>query len=458
MTDRAALSHWLGRPLGRHASTRPPLALAGLYAALMTLGTLGLQADWAGGLGWQDAAFTAVSAVTVTGLSTLPLHDHLTPWGQALLVILMQIGGIGVMTIAVMAFRELSRSGSGGEEATRGELELEPGRDDGPRGSGIRGVAIRVTVIALSIQAAGLALLAPPLIAQEGVWAGLGRAAFLAVAGFCNAGFTPFPDSVTGQPWTVLAPLAALFVIGGLGFTVLEDLRARAAGGDGFSLHTKLLLYGTAALILLGWAGVAVLEWSNPETLGGHPPLTRLGLALFQGLTPRTAGFDAVGAPAYTGWTAWLTGVLMVIGAGATSTGGGIKVTTLVVLMLGIWAVARGRTEIETCGATLHPSAALRVLWLAGLAASLVAGGTLAMLALTEIAWHRLAFEAASAFGTVGLTAGVTREAEAPAQWVLMALMFIGRVGPLTLASLALVHTIGPRDDAKADGPDRNEE
>ncbi|CUH39934.1 Ktr system potassium uptake protein B [Jannaschia seosinensis] len=436
---RPPLERWLGRPIGTRASYRPPLMLAMLYLAAIGVGAMLLMTPFAGGMPWWDALFTAVSAVTVTGLSTVPVHAILTPWGMAVLAVLMQIGGLGLMTFAVLAFRGPAASSS---EDGKGDDVAETAFDSSERPIyRLPRIAFRVLIFAATAQAIGTAILAPALISDHGLWGGLGRAAFLAISAFCNSGFTPFANSMQGQEAAVLAIVAVLFVVGGLGYLVLGDLWRLMRGDHGLSLHSRLVLIGTGALAVTGWAGIMLSE-----------PLTPF-LALFQALTPRTAGFDAVGAGDYGPVAHGLTIVLMFIGAGATSTAGGIKVATMMVLVLALWAKLRNRSGPRMGGVKLTPGAVRRVFALALAAVTIIAVGTGLMMLTASRPVAAVLFEAASAFGTAGLSTGVTEEADGLGRAVLMLLMFLGRIGPMTLAWLIVARAVDNLKEGEEDVP-----
>ncbi|WGH79921.1 potassium transporter TrkG [Jannaschia ovalis] len=425
------LARWLGRPVGPETTLWPPLALAVLYALAMALGAWGFRSGWAGGLSWADAAFTAVSAVTVTGLSTVPLHSALTPAGQALQLGLIQLGGLGLMTVIVLALRMVGGGPDRAGELLRADLEFSL-RDHLAR------AALRVMIFAALAQGAGAAIAAVELVPAHGLAGGVGRALFLAGSAFCNAGFTPFAGSMRDQPALVLAVTAALFVLGGLGFLVLDDLWKWLRRRRAPKLHSRVVLAGTLVLALLGWAAIAALEWGNPATLGAHPPAARPGLALFQALTPRTAGFDAVGASGYGPGAEGVTILLMLVGAGVDSTGGGLKIATAALLVAAGWAALRRQGDHAAAAIRLTPRGTRRVAILALATTGLVAGAALVLQRETGLPYLDTLFEAASAFGTVGLSAGVTDAAAGPGRSVLMVLMFLGRIGPLTLAWLLL--------------------
>ncbi|CTQ48223.1 potassium transporter TrkG [Jannaschia donghaensis] len=305
-------------------------------------------------------------------------------------------------------------------------------------------LALRVLAFAGSVQALGVLALAPGLMRDSG-WAGLWHAVFQSGSAFNNAGFTII-GGVAGAPAALLVVTAALFVVGGLCFAAISNLRGRILGRDALHLHTRVVLVGTALLIVLGWAGFALIEWSNPRTLGTHREGARAGLPLFQALTPRTAGFDGVGVDGLTGGGQALTIVLMLIGAGATSTGGGLKVGTVLLLIVAIGISARRGGPLHAGKWRIPAQSLLRIAQLVGVALVLVFVATLVIWGLGDHTFADTLFEASSAFGTVGLTSGVTQAASGTERAILCLLMFLGRIGPLTLAWLLAARFIGPPD------------
>ncbi|MGB7405007.1 MAG: potassium transporter TrkG, partial [Pacificimonas sp.] len=241
------------------------------------------------------------------------------------------------------------------------------------------------------------------------------------------------------QSIPVVVGVTALFIIGGLGWGVLLDMNG-ARQGRRLGLHSRLMLVGTAVLLVVGTLGVAIMEWQNPATLGGMSSAwERIGGAWFQAATPRTAGFSTVDIGGLQDETSLFMMLLMFIGAGAASTGGGIKVTTAVVMVLAAVAFYRRRDEIHVFSRTLGFKTVMKVLAVAVSAGALVLTGTFALAAVSEAPFLDLAFEAVSAFGTVGLSRGVTSDLGVAGQTVLIVLMFSGRVLPLTLGYFLLV-------------------
>ena len=288
----------------------------------------------------------------------------------------------------------------------------------------------------------------PDLGWAQGSW----YAVFFAISAFNNAGFALFSDSLTAYALdpvvNVVVPL--LFIVGGLGFAVIADLWRNRRGWSRLgwprwgplTLHSKLMLVGTAALIAFAVLTFAALEWSNPNTLGLYDdPIDRWTVAWFQGVTPRTAGFNTADFAATHDATALMTITLMLVGGGATSTAGGIKVTTFICLLLATVAFFRRSTELTAFGRSIPLKDVLRVTALVSVAILFVAIATFLVLISHDGDFLDLVFEVASAFGTVGLSRGATGELDALGRTVIIALMFAGRVGPLTLGFFLATRT-----------------
>jgi trk system potassium uptake protein len=257
-----------------------------------------------------------------------------------------------------------------------------------------------------------------------------------AVGAFNNGGFNwrsngllPYVDDPL-----VCLPIAVGFIAGGLGFPVLIELR-REIRPRAWSLHTKLTLTMTGALLILGPSAVTAFEWTNPRTLGPLDVAAKLLAGFFQGVTPRTAGFVTLDYVAMEETTWLATDVMMFIGGGSASTAGGIKVTTFVVLLLAIIAEVRGHAEAEFFNRAIAPAVIRQAMTVALLGVAVVTAGTALLLAITGLDLDRVLFEAISAFSTSGLSTGITTQLSGSAQLVLVVMMFLGRVGTVTLAS-----------------------
>ncbi|WP_121632194.1 TrkH family potassium uptake protein [Tropicibacter alexandrii] len=407
----------------------PPAVLALFYLGLIIIGAvlLALPASHHGAVGLREAIFTSTSAVTVTGLSLVDTGSAFTPFGQAVIMLLIQLGGLGLMTFAVLVFLAL-----GIPVGMPHRLILREDLNQTSL-SKVTSLARHVLKVSLLCEAVGAALLCLVFVPEFGL-AGLWQAVFHAVSAFNNAGFALFPDSLSryvGNPIINLT-IPALFMIGGLGFIVLTDLHDKRRW-QGLTLHSKLMLLGTLILTIWGALMVGLLEWSNPATLGALPLPDRFWAAWFQGVTPRTAGFNTIDTGGMHDATSLVTMLLMLVGAGPTSTAGGIKVTTLFVLILATVAFFRRQQTLHAFGRSLGLEEVLKVMALTTLSLLLVLSGIFVISISHDGDFLDLTFEVTSAFGTVGLSRGATAQLDGVGLAVIMAIMFVGRVGPLTI-------------------------
>jgi trk system potassium uptake protein TrkH len=417
--------------LGRSIGLPPPALLAILYAVLIAAGAALLKLPMASPitLSWSDAVFMATSAVTVTGLVVIDPGTQLTGFGQAVIAALIQLGGLGLMTFAVIVLSSLGLPIGLPQKLF---LQEDLGQTSVSKLLGLVVIILQVVLAAVLI---GWALLAIVMVPEFGLGEGLWQALFHSISAFNNAGFSLNPDSLTRYATDPLVNIVvpALFITGGLGFAVLSDV-FRLRRWRRFSLHTKLMLVGTAALIGVGVGGFAALEWNNPGTLGAYQATgDKLWVAWFQGVTPRTAGFNTTDTAAMEDGTTLLTLVLMVIGGGPTSTAGGIKVTTFIVALLATAAFFRRQDRLHAFGYGIGLEQVLKVMALVTISGGIIVAALFVLLLHEDGDFLDLLFEAASAFGTVGLSQGATGELSDLGRAVICFLMFVGRVGPLTL-------------------------
>jgi trk system potassium uptake protein TrkH len=381
----------------------------------------------------RTALFTAVSSVCVTGLTLQDTASYWSSFGQSTILVGFQVGGFGIMTLAsllgLLVSRRLRLRTRVLAQAETRSLDL----------GDVRRVVRGVALISVSAEAA----LALALFLR--LWLGYGerpgRAGYLglfhAVSAFNNAGFVLWSDNFlrfSTDPWFLL-PVVAGVLIGALGFPVLFELRRELRRPRDWSLHTKVTLLTTGLFVCGGWLTITLFEWSNPATLGRLPGPGRVLAGFFQGVVPRTAGFNTVDIAALRQPSLLVTDVLMFVGGGAASTAGGIKVTTFMILLFAILAEARGDDTVDAFGRRIPGVVLRQALTVALLSVAAVALGTLALLAISGLDLSPVLFESVSAFSTVGLTTGITASLPPAAQYVLIVLMYAGRVGPSTLAA-----------------------
>lgn len=403
------------------------------FASFILLGTvlLKLPLSHYGGISWLDAFFESASAVTVTGLQVVTPAKDFTPFGQGVLVVLIQVGGLGVMTVTTAATLIMGqRLGFRALLVVREEME-SPGS---PRN--ILRLVGQVAIITFVIEAIGTILLAVDFLTRGfELLDAIGYAIFHSVSAFCNAGFDIFEREVAYYASDVVLNLVfvALIIAGGLGFPVLVNLYYYLSIRR-LTLHSKLVLIPTAVLLVIGILSVAVLEWTNPATLGGEPLGTKILESLFQGTTPRTAGFSTVNYEDLRDSTLAIQIVLMFIGVGPASTGGGIKVTTVALIFLILLSQVRGQEDVSAFGRRIPRSFIARSLSVSALAALLIVCGAVALIVSDGIRLLPAVFEVTSALGTVGLSIGdTTKELGVFGKLLIVFLMFVGRLGPITL-------------------------
>ncbi|MBM7832304.1 potassium uptake TrkH family protein [Agromyces cerinus] len=386
-----------------------------------------------GGAGFIEAVFTATSAVCVTGLTVVDTLVYWTPFGQVVIMLLIQLGGLGIMIFASLIGLVLARKLSVRSRLNTMAEAKAVGLDD------VRGLVRGIVLISLTIEAGTFVLLFLRFVFGYGYDVGQAAwyGAFHAVSAFNNAGFALYSDNLMGfvsDPWICL-PIAAAIILGGLGFPVIMQLRKEFTKPLHWSMNTKLVLWGSAVLLVAGTVYITVIEWNNPATLGALDPAARVLTGFFHSVQTRTAGFNALDIGAMRDET-WLgMDVLMLIGGGPAGTAGGIKVTTFAVLYFIMLTELRGEGAVNIFGKRLSRAVHRQAITVVLLAVAAVMAATVALMLISGEDLDRMLFEAISAFGTVGLSTGVTPGLPDPAKLVLVLLMFIGRLGPLTLGS-----------------------
>ncbi|BEH01833.1 potassium transporter TrkG [Brooklawnia propionicigenes] len=386
-----------------------------------------------GGASFLEALFTATSALCVTGLVVVDTPTYWTGFGQAAILALIQVGGFGVMTFAsVVGLAVLRRFSLRSRLVAAAEV-----KSLGLEGVGslVRGVVL----ISLAIEAVAAIILTAQFAIGYGY--GFGEALWLgvfhSVSSFNNAGFALYGDSMmryVTDP-VICLTMAAAIILGGLGFPVLVQLRRHVRTPRLWSMHTRLVVWGTGVLLLAGTALITALEWANPRTLGPLDWPAKLLAGFFQSVQTRTAGFNSVDTSAMHEATWFGMDALMFIGGGPAGTAGGIKITTFGVLLFIIIAELRGDPVVNVFGKRLSRAVHRQAITVALLAVALVGVCTGLLMLLTDHPLDKVLFEATSAFGTVGLSTGITADIPPAGQLLLIVMMFIGRLGPITFAS-----------------------
>ncbi|MBT5848796.1 MAG: TrkH family potassium uptake protein [Micrococcales bacterium] len=387
------------------------------------------------------AFFTAVSAVCITGLTVVDTATHWSGFGQLVIMVLIQLGGLGIVSFATLLGLLVSgRISLRDRLNTLSEAKIV-GADSLPK------LLSRILIVYFGFELVLATYLSLRLHFSygEGVFQSIWHGTFHAISAFNNGGFSLYTDSMTGfnQDMFFIAPVMLAVVVGGLGFPVLIELHERIwrlrlqPGGKAkrFSLHTRLTLWMTVSLIVLGALFIGAIEWNNPGTLGGLNTWDKLVNTFFTSIMPRSGGFNSLDISAMDP-ASWLgIDLLMFIGGGSASTAGGIKVTTIAVLIFIIYTEIRGETAVNVGNRRLPRSIQRQALTLVALSATAILLTTLLFSATTDFSLDEILFDVISAAATVGLSTGITADLPAFHQIWLAFLMFVGRIGPVVVAS-----------------------
>lgn len=388
---------------------------------------------------WVEALFTATSATCLTGLSVVDTATFWTPVGQVIIMLLIQIGGFGVMVFATMLGLIVSRKLSVRSRLNTANEAKLVGFED------VRGLVRNIVKITLAIEAIVFVVLVLRFTLGYGYSIGEAawRALFHSVSAFNNAGFSTYSDGLVGfvsDPW-VLLPIAFAVIVGGIGFPVIVQLRKELTKPLLWTMNTKLVLWGTAILLVGGTAFITIVEWNNPLTLGELNLWDRILSGFFQAVQTRTSGFNSIDIGAMREESWFGMDVMMLIGGGPAGTAGGIKITTFGVLLFIVITELRGEGAVNIFGKRLARSVHRQATTVVLLAVACIVASTMAIMQTSDFGLSEVLFEVVSAFGTVGLSTGITADLHPFAQMVLVALMFVGRLGPMTLGTAIALRT-----------------
>ena len=440
MTNLMDLSKWRLTPYQILVSGFAALILSGAFLLTFPIATKS-----GAGTPFIDALFTATSAVCVTGLVVVDTGTHYSYFGQTVVILLIQAGGLGIMAMSTL-FALLM-----GKRIRLKERLLMQEALNQLTVSGVVRLMIYIIQVTLLIEFVGgtiLALRWYPEFGAEGVYFGYWHA----ISSFCNAGFDLF-GPVTGkfssitsyvEDFTVNLTIGGLIILGGIGFAVMHDVWS-VRSFKKLTMHSKIVLVTTGILITGGAVLIYLFEHANPETLG---PLSLHGKALasfFQSVTPRTAGYNTIDIGKMYDGSLLLLVILMFIGASPASTGGGIKTSTTAVLVLATWALIRGRSDAECFGRRIPQDIIYKAFSVMFISFLLVVVVTMALSITERAEFMQLLFEVTSAFGTVGLTTGITPTLSTAGKCWLILTMFAGRVGPVTLALAIAMRASRPK-------------
>ena len=425
-----------GRPgRSRRRFRHPAQIVVTAFAAAVAVGTVLLALPFSSAEGRATdlltALFTSTSAVCVTGLTVVDTERYWSAEGQVVILALIQVGGFGIMTLASLLALFVSRRLGLRTRMTAAAETKSVGIGD------VRAVLRGVFLITVVVEGITTLVLSGRFLSDgqppgRAAWLGV----FHAVSAFNNAGFSLWGDNLTRyltDGW-VLLPVSLAVIIGGIGFPVILELSRRTRPRR-WSLHTRLTLAMTAVLLVVGTLFVTVSEWDNNDTIGTLDGAHKVLAGFFGAVQPRTAGFNAWDYAEVTQETKLGTILLMFVGGGSAGTAGGLKVTTFVLLFFVIVAEVRGEPQVTAFDRRIEPRVIRQALTVALLGVGAVVGSTMLLTELTDFAIPDVMFEATSAFSTVGLSTGITPNMGVPGQLVLIGLMFVGRLGPITLVS-----------------------
>ena len=406
--------------------------VAGYFAVILT-GTILLSLPMAttaqGSLGFIDSLFTSTSATCVTGLIVVNTSSAFTTFGQVVIMFLIQIGGLGIMSMStLMAFL------IGKKISLKERLVIQQDLNQ----FGISGLVRLIQYVlgfTLIIEGAGAIFMFTKLISEYNLIKAVYYSIFHAISAFNNAGFDLFGDSLVGFTGSIIMNFSVmiLIILGGIGFGVLTESTNDEKFGKS-SLQSKIVIIITLILLVIGFLGLLALEFNNPDTMGNLPFGEKILSAMFLSVTPRTAGFNTLPTDALKSSSLFFIIILMFIGASPGSTGGGIKTTTFGVMAITMWNKIIGKKDIEIYNRRIDEEDVLKAMAITLLAVVLVVLITIILTITESQPFIDILFETVSAFGTVGLSTGVTSTLSTIGRILITLTMFAGRVGPLTLA------------------------
>lgn len=408
----------------------PPQTLILIFAFFIIIGTVLLKLPYSTErtISWLDALFTTTSAMTVTGLAVFDTGETFTTFGEIVIMCLIQLGGLGIMTFAVLIYLMIGK-----RIGLKERILIQNSLNQTSVGGVIRLVR-SIFIFAFFIELMAIIFLSIRWMPQYGFSKGLYYSIFHSVSAFNNAGFALWPDGLSqfvGDP-TINLVITFLIIIGGLGFTVLADL-FRSKRFQHLSLHSKLMIIGTIGLNLLAIIALYLLEGHSPS-MSSLTQGEKIWASYFQAISTRTAGFNTIDLSNLNDSTAFFMLFLMFVGAGSASTGGGIKLTTFIIILLATITFIRGKKDIVLFRRSVNPTFVFKALAISIISIFSVFFAVLLLTISESLPFIKIIFEVVSAFGTVGLSMGITPELSTFGKIIIIFVMFIGKLGPLTLA------------------------
>ena len=415
----------------KYIKMNPSQLLVLVFVVSIAAGTLLLKlpVSTQEGIKWVDALFISTSAMTVTGLATVDPATTFTTFGQFIIAVLIQVGGLGIMSFAVLIYIMLGK-----KIGLKERLLMQHALNQTSVG-GIIKLVKYLFVFSITIEIIAMIFLSIRWVPEYGWSQGLFYSFFHAISAFNNAGFALWSDNLmqyVGDP-IVNIVISFLFIIGGIGFTVLVDMWKKRKFKK-LSLHTKLMIIGTLIINSVAMLFIFCLEYSNSKTIGDLSLGEKLWASYFQAVSPRTAGFNTIDIGSMDETTLFFIIILMFIGAGSGSTGGGIKLTTALIIGLATISFLKGKNEIVILKRTINSVFLFKALAISMIGMLFVIIGIL-LLNITEkdASFIDIMFEVVSAFGTVGLSAGITGTLSTVGKQLIIFIMILGKLGPLTL-------------------------
>ncbi|MGR3294847.1 MAG: TrkH family potassium uptake protein [Candidatus Bathyanammoxibius sp.] len=418
---------------------RPGVVISGSFLIIIFIGAgfLSLPQATASGerIPFLDAIFTSTSATCVTGLIVRDTGQYFSTFGQVIILILIQVGGLGIMTLAAFfGAMVIGRLSVSQHAAVKDVLDVTSVKD-------VRRLLLFIVVVTLSLEALGFFMLLPVWLGNtESLWTAIYYSLFHSVSAYCNAGFCLFSDSLVNYRDNTLLNLTitSLIILGGLGFYVLANIYYsfkslfKAEREASITLHTQLVLFTTVILIAVG--ALLFYLFERDHSIAGLGLLEQVKVCYFQSVTARTCGFHTVDVVRYAPPTLFLFMILMFIGGSPGGTAGGIKTTAVLLWVAGTYNTLKGRDDIALLGRTIPRQVVRRAFAILICSFTVILISSIILLSTEKGGFEQIVFEVFSAFGTVGLSTGITSELNPLGKIVLTVLMFVGRLGPLTLA------------------------
>ncbi|MGM0890806.1 MAG: TrkH family potassium uptake protein [Bacillota bacterium] len=416
----------------KYIRLNPSQLLVLVFLFFIILGTILLKLPFSttNSVSWIDALFTATSAMTVTGLAVVDTGTAYTTFGQLVILTLIQVGGLGIMSFAILIFMMLGK-----KIGFKERIIIQQALNQTSLGGVIKLVK-NLFLYSFTIEIIAMLILAMRWVPEYGWGKGMYYSLFHSISAFNNAGFSIWSDSLMGYVGDPLVNLviSLLFIVGGIGFTVLSDMWHKRSFKK-LSLHSKLMIGGTFVINLLAMIIVFSLEYRNPNTLGTLSSLgDKLWASYFQAVTPRTAGFNTLDIGSLHEATITFMLLLMFVGAGSASTGGGIKLTTFLVIVLSVLTFLRDKRQITIGNRAIKEKVIVRSLAISTISILFIFLGIFILNITEPEPFLKILFEVISAFGTVGLSMGITADLSDIGKIIIVFIMFLGKLGPLTLA------------------------